>query len=92
VRVWLAQIGKASPVPDSKPKQTKVKKEHVRKPHVAMTQRVIDTLSREELLAAKFGGLEFTRPEHQEIVNLIERPRVAQPMTFSLANLLPVGV
>ena len=68
-----------------------MKKDHVRKPHVAMTQRVIDTLSREELLAAKFGGLEFTRPE-RTTVNLIERPRVAQPMTFSLANLLPVGV
>ena len=69
-----------------------MKKEHARKPHVVMTHRAIDTLSREELLAAKFGGLEFTRPEHQEIVNLIERPRVAQPMTFSLASLLPAGV
>jgi siderophore synthetase component len=68
-----------------------MKKEHVRKLHVVMTQRVIDTLSREELLAAKYGGLEFTRPE-RTAVNLIERPRVAQPMTFSLANLLPVGV
>jgi hypothetical protein len=69
-----------------------MKKEHVRKPHVAMTQRVIDTLSREELHAAKYGGLEFTRPEQPEPVNLIERPRLAEPMTFSLANLLPVGV
>ncbi len=56
-----------------------------------MTHRAIDTLSREEFLAAKYGGLEFTRPE-RTTVNLIERPRVAQPMTFSLANLLPVGV
>jgi len=57
-----------------------------------MTHRAIDTLTREELHAAKYGGLEFTRPERKEPVNLIERPRVAEPMTFSLANLLPVGV
>jgi hypothetical protein len=69
-----------------------MRKEDIRKPHVVMTHRAIDTLTREEFLAAKYGGLEFTRPEHQEIVNLIERPRVAKPMTFSLANLLPVGV
>jgi hypothetical protein len=69
-----------------------MKKEHVRKLHVVMTHRAIDTLTREELLAAKYGGLEFTRPERTQPVNLIERPRVAQPMTFSLANLLPVGV
>ena len=68
-----------------------MKKEHVRKLHVVMTHRAIDTLTREELHAAKYGGLEFTRPE-RTTVNLIERPRVAQPMTFSLANLLPVGV
>jgi hypothetical protein len=68
-----------------------MRKEDIRKPHVAMTQRVIDTLSREELLAAKYGGLEFTRPE-RTTVNLIERPRAVQPMTFSLASLLPAGV
>lgn len=56
-----------------------------------MTHRAIDTLTREELHAAKYGGLEFTRPE-RTAVNLIERPRAVQPMTFSLANLLPVGV
>ena len=69
-----------------------MKREHVRKLHVVMTHRAIDTLTREELHAAKYGGLEFTRPEHQEIVNLIERPRAVQPMTFSLASLLPAGV
>lgn len=69
-----------------------MKKEQVRKLHVVMTHRAIDTLTREELNTAKYGGLEFTRPERPEAVNLIERPRVAQPMTFSLANLLPVGV
>ena len=68
-----------------------MKKEDIRKPHVVMTHRAIDTLTREELLAAKYGGLEFTRPE-RTTVNLIERPRAVQPMTFSLANLLPVGV
>ena len=69
-----------------------MRKEDIRKPHVAMTQRVIDTLTREELHAAKYGGLEFTRPERTQPVNLIERPRAVEPMTFSLANLLPVGV
>jgi hypothetical protein len=69
-----------------------MRKEDIRKLHVVMTQRAIDTLSREEFLAAKYGGMEFTRPERPQPVNLIERPRVAQPMTFSLANLLPVGV
>ena len=66
-----------------------MRREDMRKPHVAMTQRAIDRLSREEMLDAKF---EFMRPEQPQPVNLIERPRVAKPMTFSLANLLPVGV
>ena len=57
-----------------------------------MTQRAIDTLSREEFFAAKYGGMEFTRPERPEPVNLIERPRIVEPLRFSLANLLPVGV
>ncbi len=69
-----------------------MKREHVRKLHVVLTHRAIDTLTREELHAAKYGGLEFTRPEHKEPVNLIERPRVAAPLTFSLASLLPAGV
>jgi hypothetical protein len=69
-----------------------MRKEDIRKLHVVMTHRAIDTLTREELHAAKYGGLEFTRPEHQEPVNLIERPRAVEPMTFSLANLFPVGL
>jgi hypothetical protein len=34
-----------------------MKKEDIRKPHVVMTHRAIDTLTREELHAAKYGGL-----------------------------------
>jgi len=68
-----------------------MRKEDIRKLHVVMTHRAIDTLTREELQAAKYGGLEFTRRE-RTTVNLIERPRAVEPMTFSLANLLPVGV
>ncbi len=55
-----------------------------------MTHRAIEKLTREELNAAKYG-IESDRPE-REAVNLIERPRVVEPLTFSLANLLPVGV
>jgi hypothetical protein len=89
----LPIIGKACRNSDKEPtNKTKMKREDVRKPHVVMTHRAIDTLSREEFLAAKYGGLEFTRPEHKEPVNFIERPRLAEPMTFSLANLFPVGV
>lgn len=69
-----------------------MKNQHVRKPHVVLTHRAIDTLTREELHAAKYGGMEFTRPERKEPVNLIERPRIVEPMKFSLASLLPAGV
>jgi hypothetical protein len=80
----LSEIGQRNP------RKTKVKNEHVRKVHVVMTHRAIEKLTREELNAAKYG-IESDRPE-REAVNLIERPRVVEPLTFSLANLLPVGV
>ena len=66
-----------------------MKREDVRKPHVVMTHRAIDTLSREELDRAKYGLEFFDRPNP---VNLIEPERKPEPMRFSLANLFPVGV
>ena len=57
--------------------------------HVAMTQDALAKLDRNEMNRAKYG-LEFI--EQPETVNLIAPVRRVEPMTFSLANLLPVGV
>lgn len=49
----------------------------------------VDQMTREELHRAKYG-LDFI--EQPAPVNLIEPVRKVEPMTFSLANLLPAGV
>ncbi len=49
----------------------------------------VDQMTREELHRAKYG-LEFI--DQPEPTNIIEPVRKVEPMTFSLANLLPVGV
>jgi hypothetical protein len=57
--------------------------------HVAMTQDALAKLDRNEMNLAKYG-LQFT--DQPEPTNLIEPVRKVEPMTFSLANLFPVGV
>jgi hypothetical protein len=49
----------------------------------------VEQMTREELHRAKYG-LEFI--DQPETVNLIAPVRKVEPMTFSLANLIPVGV
>ena len=65
-----------------------MKREQIRNVHVVLIQSAVDKLSREELDRAKYG-LEFSE---RNPVNLIEPERKPEPMRFSLANLLPVGV
>ena len=69
-----------------------MKLKHTDRVSVALTQAALAKVDRNQMLEAKYGGLEFTRPEHKEPVNLIERPRIVEPMKFSLASLLPAGV
>lgn len=57
--------------------------------HVAMTQDALAKLDRNEMNRAKYG-LEFI--DQPEPTNLIAPVRKVEPLTFSLANLLPVGV
>lgn len=57
--------------------------------HVAMTQDALAKLDRNEMNRAKYG-LEFI--DQPEPTNLIAPVRKVEPMTFSLANLLPVGL
>jgi hypothetical protein len=66
-----------------------MKREQIRNVHVTLIQSAVDKLSREELDRAKYGLEFFDRPTP---VNLIEPERKPEPMRFSLANLLPVGV
>ena len=49
----------------------------------------VEQMTREELNRAKYG-LDFI--DQPEPTNLIEPVRKVEPMTFSLANLLPVGL
>lgn len=66
-----------------------MKKEQIRNVHVVLIQSAVDKLSREELNRAKYG-LEFS--DRSNPVNLIQPERKPEPLRFSLANLLPVGV
>ena len=66
-----------------------MKLKHTDRIHVAMTQDALAKLDRNEMNRAKYG-LEFI--EQPEPTNLIAPVRKVEPMTFSLANLLPVGL
>ena len=66
-----------------------MKKEEIRKVHVVLVQSAVDKLTREELHAAKYG-LEFS--DAAPPVSRIVPEARPEPMRFSLANLLPVGV
>ena len=66
-----------------------MKLKYTDKIHVAMTQDALAKLDRNEMNLAKYGLNFIDQPEP---TNLIEPVRKVEPMTFSLANLFPVGV
>ena len=70
-------------------KPSNMKTKHTIDIHVTLTREALAKLDKQDMIEAKF---EFTRPEHRPEPKRIVREASPEPMRFSLANLLPVGV
>jgi hypothetical protein len=65
-----------------------MKLKQTRKIHIRTALVAMDNMTREELNRAKYG-LEFSEQPQPRAIVVERKP---EPMRFSLANLIPVGV